>query len=154
MFIAKLDDSDMPMDESLRLAQELAESTIATYSALVQGAMDPHPLHTLSAADWEAQLRYHTLYLFQVLTLDRGTTHGLLAHSQNDVGTLASLPSAIDRPLLASWLRRLEDDPASSYKPQDKLVHAILQQLPNDTFADGFAAGFDAGAAHAAAEGI
>ena len=46
-------------------------------------------------------------YLFQVLTLDRGTTHGLLAHSENDVGTLGSLPTVVDRQLLQSWMEKV-----------------------------------------------
>lgn len=50
-----------------------------------------------------AQLGYHTLYLFQVLTLDRGTTSGLLVHDQNDVGIMGSLPARVDPSLLASW---------------------------------------------------
>lgn len=69
------------------------------------------------------QLAYHTLYLFQVLTLDRGTTSGLLVHDQNDVGTMGSLPSWVDRSLLASWEDRLP-------KPQDELLRAIVDALP------------------------
>ena len=38
----------------------------------------------------------HSLF-FQVLTLDRGTTHGLLAHGDNDVGTLGSLPNFVSK---------------------------------------------------------
>merc|ERR1711865_180707 len=48
-------------------------------------------------------LDYHTLYMFQVLTMDKGTTYGLLAHNDNDVGTLGSLPSRVDPALLESW---------------------------------------------------
>ena len=43
------------------------------------------------------QLAYHTLYFFQVLTLDRGTTSGLLVHDQNDLGIMGSLPAWVDR---------------------------------------------------------
>ena len=69
------------------------------------------------------QLDYHTLYLFQVLTLDRGTTSGLLIHNQNDVGIMGSIPSHVNRELLASWVSLMP-------KPQDKLLLALLEALP------------------------
>ena len=78
----------------------------------------------ITDADRAAQRAYHTLYLFQVLTLDRGTTSGLLVHDQNDVGILGSLPSHVDRALLASWRARV---PA----PQDQLVDALVAALPD-----------------------
>lgn len=71
----------------------------------------------------QAQLDYHTIYFFQVLTLDRGTTAGLLVHSENDVGILGSLPRWINRPLLASWVQRLDS-------PQNLLLEDLLAQLP------------------------
>lgn len=54
-------------------------------------------------AERATQRAYHTLYFFQVLTLDRGTTSGLLVHDQNDVGIMGSLPSRIDVALLKRW---------------------------------------------------
>jgi len=69
------------------------------------------------------QLAYHTLYLFQVLTLDRGTTSGLLVHDQNDVGIMGSIPSHINKPLLYSWLPLM-------IKPQDSLLLGLLDALP------------------------
>ena len=69
-----------------------------------------------------AQTAYHTLYLYQVLTLDRGTTSGLLVHDQNDVGILGSLPPSVDTQLLASW--RL-----ATPAPQDTLLGAIIEVL-------------------------
>lgn len=69
------------------------------------------------------QRAYHTAYLFQVLTLDRGTTSGLLVHDQNDLGILGSLPAVIDRALLASW------EP-SMPKPQDELLRSLVQAVP------------------------
>jgi coproporphyrinogen III oxidase len=59
------------------------------------------------------------------LTLDRGTTSGLLVHSQNDVGIMGSIPSHINRELLTSWVDKMP-------KPQDKLVLALLDALPNE----------------------
>ena len=73
--------------------------------------------------DIEIQLDYHTLYFYQVLTLDRGTTSGLLVHNQNDIGVLASLPSHINRELLTTWVNK-------SPTPQDKLVNKFLDILP------------------------
>lgn len=71
------------------------------------------------------QLQYHTVYLFQVLTLDRGTTSGLLVHDQNDVGILGSLPAIVDRGLLESWVSKMP-------KPQDELLRDIVAALPVD----------------------
>ena len=73
--------------------------------------------------DRSEQLAYHTLYLFQVLTLDRGTTSGLLVHDQNDLGIMGSLPSHVDRDLLATWKEKVE-------KPQQPLVQELLGALP------------------------
>jgi coproporphyrinogen III oxidase len=85
----------------LALARRTGEAIIDAYAAILERRLaeagEP------SEADRAEQLAYHTLYLFQVLTLDRGTTSGLLVHSQNDVGILGSLPSHCDRELLASW---------------------------------------------------
>ncbi|WP_440877354.1 coproporphyrinogen III oxidase [Thalassotalea sp. PLHSN55] len=61
-----------------------------------------------TAIQKQQQLDYHTLYFFQVLTLDKGTTAGLLIHDQNDIGTLASLPSHINRDLLQTWANNSE----------------------------------------------
>ncbi|MCP3697174.1 MAG: coproporphyrinogen III oxidase [Aliivibrio sp.] len=73
----------------------------------------------------QQQLDYHTLYFYQVLTLDKGTTAGLLVHNQNDVGTLGSLPSHINRNLLQDWQK-------CSPEPINELVSTILTALPDD----------------------
>ncbi|RMH61886.1 MAG: coproporphyrinogen III oxidase [Zetaproteobacteria bacterium] len=105
----------------LALARAVGEAAIDGYVAILAdilpGATPP------SAAQLQAQLAYHTLYFFQVLTLDRGTTAGLLVHDQNDIGILGSLPARIDRALLATWRKRLP-------KPQDALLDALLSVLP------------------------
>jgi len=69
------------------------------------------------------QLDYHTLYFYQVLTLDKGTTAGLLIHNQNDVGTLGSLPAYINRHLLLSWVEQSE-------VAQKPLVQALVDLFP------------------------
>jgi len=108
--------------EDAALARRVGESATAEYCELVREAIAAHPAP--SEADRQRQLAYHTLYLFQVLTLDRGTTSGLLVHDQNDVGILGSLPSHVDRRLLASWEPRMQ-------APQDALLREILHVLPD-----------------------
>ena len=103
------------------LAQRIGESVIDCYTNLIKEAVQAHS--DPSPDDYEQQLSYHTLYLFQVLMLDRGTTSGLLVHSQNDVGILGSLPSMVSRSLLESWQDNLQT-------PQDELLHGILDALP------------------------
>lgn len=71
----------------------------------------------------EEQLAYHTLYLFQVLTEDRGTRSALLEHDQNDLGILASLPSYINRDILSLWVEKM-------LTPHDLLLNQILKVLP------------------------
>lgn len=68
------------------------------------------------------QLDYHTLYLFQVLTLDRGTTSGLLVHNQNDTGIMGSLPKSINTILLKSWAEKVES-------PQEELVNNLVNVI-------------------------
>lgn len=75
-----------------------------------------------SDAEIAAQRAYHTLYLYQVLTLDRGTTSGLLVHDQNDEGILASLPPVVDVALLESWI-------AITPPPQDELLAGICEVI-------------------------
>ena len=87
------------------------------------------PVPEATDAQRETQLRYHTLYLFQVLTLDRGTTSGLLIHDQNDLGIMGSLPARIDRALLASWEAKV---PAL----QRPLVRALVEVLPTSGVLD------------------
>ena len=114
------DFSTADFEADLALAERVGRSTIDTYAQLIAAAAaGPAP----SDAAFARQLGYHTLYLFQVLTLDRGTTSGLLAHDQNDLGTMGSLPSFVDRALLASWEPKLP-------RPQDELLRAIVSALP------------------------
>jgi len=102
-YLEGLDSGDFEAD--LAQGEAIEKAVIDTYgdliTASVEGAGDPTP------EERAAQLAYHTVYLFQVLTLDRGTTSGLLVHGDNDVGILGSLPSRVDRDLLASWRSRV-----------------------------------------------
>jgi coproporphyrinogen III oxidase len=103
------------------LARTIGDTVIDTYAELVRAALVANPAPTED--DRAAQLAYHTTYAFQVLTLDRGTTSGLLVHDQNDVGILGSLPSHVDRALFASWANRVAP-------PQDALVRALVAAIP------------------------
>jgi coproporphyrinogen III oxidase len=104
-----------------RLARDVGQAAIDVYLDILARSLADAPVPT--AAQAAQQLAYHTLYLFQVLTLDRGTTSGLLVHDQNDVGIMGSLPARVDRALLASWADRLAP-------PQDALVRGLAQCLP------------------------
>ena len=105
----------------LDLAKTVGEAAIDTYCAILSSALETRT--SPSDADRNKQLDYHTLYFFQVLTLDRGTTSGLLVHDQNDVGILASLPSHVNRSLLASWVQKMPS-------PQNQLLQNIIACLP------------------------
>lgn len=105
----------------LALARALGEAATLGYARLLAEVLPR--LGPATADERAAQLAYHTLYLFQVLTLDRGTTSGLLVHDQNDVGILGSLPSHVDRALLASWRARMPP-------PQGELLDALVAALP------------------------
>jgi coproporphyrinogen III oxidase len=107
-------------DDDTAMARQVAEAAIDSYIEILgdalRGAAEP------TADQRNAQLAYHTAYLFQVLTLDRGTTSGLLVHDQNDQGIMGSLPAYVDRALLDSWAQRLQ-------APQDGLVHRLVAAL-------------------------
>ena len=104
------------------LARNFGESVIDTYVEILNQALTDNP--EIDPEDTKAQLAYHTLYFFQVLTLDRGTTSGLLVHDQNDLGIMGSLPALVDRGLLRSWQSEV-------MSPQDQLVQKLSDALPN-----------------------
>jgi len=110
-------------ENDLALAKKLGEAAIDTYCDILSNALETRT--SPSDDDFKKQLDYHTLYLFQVLTLDRGTTSGLLIHNQNDIGIMASIPSHVNRALLASWEAKVQP-------PQDLLVKSLVASLPNE----------------------
>ncbi len=110
------DSGDFEAD--LGLAQSFGEAVTDGYVELAAAALG----RTWTDEDVVAQRAYHTVYLFQVLTLDRGTTSGLLIHDQNDVGILGSLPAVVDAKLLRSWADAVPD-------PQVPLVHGLADAL-------------------------
>jgi len=88
-------------ETDLKMAQTLGEKVVDTYVKIIKNRIVNET--TITQKDRQAQLAYHTLYLFQVLTLDRGTTSGLLVHDENDVGIMGSIPSHVDKALFLSW---------------------------------------------------
>jgi coproporphyrinogen III oxidase len=108
-------------DVDRELAETFGKAVIDSYLDILSKASQDYP--EFDDAARAEQLAYHTLYLFQVLTLDRGTTSGLLVHDQNDVGIMGSLPSHVDRDLLASWKERIDPQ-------QQPLVQGLLDALP------------------------
>ena len=104
-----------------KFAISFGEKIIECYGRLFKKRM---PLE-VSDSDLEKQLDYHTLYFYQVTTLDRGTIAGLLVHNENDVGILGSLPRKINRDLLCKWVTLM---PA----PTDKLLNAMIAAMPDE----------------------
>ena len=108
-------------------AKSFGEGIIDTYIDIIQNAFQNRT--KISKEDMQKQLDYHTLYLFQVLTLDRGTTSGLLIHNQNDVGIMGSLPLHVNKKLLLSWKEKVP-------KPQDELVQNIADNIADNGVVD------------------
>lgn len=113
------DSGDFETD--LSFAKYFGEQIIDVYVSIISDALAQRT--EVTEKDVAEQLAYHTLYFFQVLTLDRGTTSGLLIHDQNDIGIMGSIPSHVDRALLESWVERMEP-------PQDALLRALIGALP------------------------
>jgi len=108
-------------EKDKQFAKKVGEAVIDRYIATISKKMVGFT--TITQEDKQEQLAYHTLYLFQVLTLDRGTTSGLLVHDQNDVGIMGSIPSHVDRDLLKKWVGEMP-------KPQDELLVSLIKALP------------------------
>lgn len=93
--------------KDFNFALDFGKAVIDTYIDIISNALKTR--QTFSVQDIKKQLDYHTLYLFQVLTLDRGTTSGLLIHNENDVGIMGSLPRFVNKKLLISWIENIEE---------------------------------------------
>jgi len=118
-YLEHYNSADLAAD--IKLARKVGETAIDTYLTILRQALGAADAPT--DAQLARQLAYHTLYFFQVLTLDRGTTTGLLVHDQNDVGIMGSLPARVDRDLLASWIEKMTP-------PQDQLLADLIEALP------------------------
>ncbi|NWK56089.1 coproporphyrinogen III oxidase [Verrucomicrobiaceae bacterium N1E253] len=104
-----------------QLAKRLGRAVVDCYLGMV-GSVQAEA-RPVDASARKQQLAYHTLYLLQVLTLDRGTTSGLLVHDQNDLGIMGSLPARVSKGLLQSWRERLP-------VLHQKLLDRILDVFP------------------------
>ena len=105
----------------LELARRFGRKLIETYAGIVNRVLSEQTVVT--PEDQQKQREYHTVYFLQVLTLDRGTTSGLLVHDENDIGILGSLPAYIDTKLLESFVTKLP-------LLQQKLLTSLLAALP------------------------
>lgn len=114
-------------NEDYNFAKAFGQKVIDTYIDIL--ANKNKTKTSLTKQQKQEQLQYHTLYLFQVLTLDRGTTAGLLVHNQNDKGIMGSLPKYIDKKLLLSWKEKV-------VKPQDQLVQCLVDNISEDGLID------------------
>lgn len=121
-YLENFNSGDFESDYSF--AKKMGEAIIDAYIGIALQALQYYTSYTQEERD--LQIDYHTLYFFQVLTLDRGTTAGLLIHDQNDVGIMGSIPSHINKQLLASWEVLMP-------KPQDKLVKALVDAMPEES---------------------
>lgn len=103
-------------------SQQFVLGIIDSYTNII--AEKSEAMSASTEAQKKTQLDYHTLYFYQVLTLDKGTMAGLLIHDQNDVGTLGSLPRFVNRALLSTWAD-------NTRAPRDQLVKALVTILPS-----------------------
>lgn len=110
-----------PLAEDWDFAYHFASQMILSYGRILEHHRDV----PFTQEDEQLQLGYHTLYFFQVLTLDRGTTSGILVHDENDEGILGSLPRWIKPALLSSWKA---DVPGGC----QALVQALIDVLPGE----------------------
>jgi len=115
------------IQEDYHFANSFGEGIIDTYIDIIENAFKTR--ESFSVHDIKQQLDYYTLYLFQVLTLDRGTTSGLLIHNQNDIGIMGSLPTFINKQLLKSWQEK-------ATKPQDELVSNLEESINEQGIVD------------------
>lgn len=114
-------------DKDFEFAQSFGNGVIDTYIDIITDAIESRT--TVLESQRQEQLDYHTLYLFQVLTLDRGTTAGVLVHSQNDIGIMGSLPSFVNKPLLDSWIAKMQT-------PQDTLLTKLIDVIDDNGVID------------------
>ena len=117
-YLENFNSGDFGADKAFALS--FGKEVIDTYITIITQAIENSVEVDEDAK--QKQLAYHTTYLFQVLTLDRGTTSGLLVHDQNDVGIMGSIPSHIDVELLKSWIELMPS-------PQEKLLESIISAL-------------------------
>lgn len=115
-------------EQDYNFANNFGTGIIDTYIDIISNAFQKRK--SFSVDEMQQQLDYHTLYMFQVLTLDRGTTSGLLIHNQNDIGIMGSLPTYINKRLLQSWAEKVVN-------PQNELVKNLVSVINDEGIIDG-----------------
>jgi len=98
------------------MTKKVASTVISDYEKILRLAVLEFPHYNLD--EKQIQIDYHTLYMYQVLTLDKGTIAGILVHNQNDLGIFGSLPSTINGILFHEWIEKTPP-------PFDELVRVI-----------------------------
>lgn len=117
-YLEQYSSGDLDADE--KFAQRFGERVVSAYGSILKRVLlEQVPAQSSSLEDLDQQLAYHSVYFFQVLTLDRGTSAGLMVHDQNDLGILASLPARVNPHLLASFR-------ATMPEPQGELLDGLL----------------------------
>jgi coproporphyrinogen III oxidase len=112
--------------KDLKNAKHFGESIISAYIEILNSHLEVIEEKSVQGNQIQesSKLEYFTLYLFQVLSLDRGTISGLIVHNENDEGIMGSLPGYINISILSSWLHLV---PAA----QQLLVANIVKTLDN-----------------------
>ena len=105
----------------LDMARRFGRKVIEAYASITNRILSEQK--PVTPEELKLQRDYHTIYFLQVLTLDRGTTSGLLVHDENDIGILGSLPAYVDTKLLESFVTKLPP-------LQQKLLTSLLGVLP------------------------
>jgi coproporphyrinogen III oxidase len=113
-------------DSDLSYIKKVAIASIDCYISIFKKALEQNK--PITQKEKQQQIDYHTLYFFQVLTLDRGTIAGLLIHNQNDIGIMGSIPSHINKTLLKSWVDTMPP-------PQDELLNNLIGCLEDKEIA-------------------
>lgn len=108
-------------DADYQLAEKIASTMIDTYGSIVSDMKSNFPNYT--ELEKQTQIDYHTFYVYQVLTLDKGTTAGILVHNQNDLGVFGSLPSTVNAKLFESWIDKTPE-------PFNDLVRKLSDVIP------------------------
>lgn len=101
-------------NQDYQLAETLASQMIDVYIEILSSSGG----NDCTQEEKQTQIDYHTFYLYQVLTLDKGTIAGILVHDQNDLGVMGSLPAEVNGELLHSWIDK-------TVAPFNELVQAI-----------------------------
>jgi len=109
-------------EEGKAFILSLFESSMDAYVSIF--STKQHLQSSYSDDKKEEQLAYHTLYLFYLLMKDGDTASALLTCTRNNISMLASLPSFVNKDILALWLEKVD-------APQDILLKQIMKILPN-----------------------